>query len=162
MKMVPLGEVAELQFGGAFKSAAFRTDGVGLPIARIRDVKRGLSNTYYLGEYDEKYLIEYGDYLIGMDGEFNLGRWRGERGLLNQRVCKIGSLHPSIEIGYLTHFLPRSLKLIEDATPFATVKHLSAKTLKQLQIPLPPLDEQRRIAAILDKADAIRQKRRQA
>jgi type I restriction enzyme S subunit len=34
--------------------------------------------------------------------------------------------------------------------------------LRQIQVPLPPLDEQRRIAAILDKADAIRRKRQQA
>lgn len=36
------------------------------------------------------------------------------------------------------------------------------KFLKETYVPLPPLAEQKRIAAILDKADAIRQKRQQA
>lgn len=39
---------------------------------------------------------------------------------------------------------------------------VSDKIIKDSKIPLPPLDEQKRIAAILDKADAIRQKRKQA
>ena len=34
--------------------------------------------------------------------------------------------------------------------------------VEKIEIPLPPLDEQKRIAAILDKADAIRRKRQQA
>ncbi|ALM71065.1 restriction endonuclease subunit S [Vibrio vulnificus] len=41
-------------------------------------------------------------------------------------------------------------------------KRVGTDFLKNLEIPLPPLDEQKRIAAILDKADAIRQKRKQA
>lgn len=39
---------------------------------------------------------------------------------------------------------------------------VSDKIIKDSKIPLPLLDEQKRIAAILDKADAIRQKRKQA
>ena len=34
--------------------------------------------------------------------------------------------------------------------------------VERIEIPLPPLAEQKRIAAILDKADAIRRKRQQA
>lgn len=41
-------------------------------------------------------------------------------------------------------------------------KRVSADFLKGFEIPLPPLSEQKRIAAILDKADAIRRKRQQA
>lgn len=47
-------------------------------------------------------------------------------------------------------------------TGAAGQKRVGTAFLKQLEIPLPPLDEQKRIAAILDKADAIRQKRKQA
>jgi type I restriction enzyme S subunit len=43
-----------------------------------------------------------------------------------------------------------------------TQKFVSLGNIRGLQIPLPPLTEQKRIAAILDKADAIRRKRQQA
>ncbi|MCX0450264.1 restriction endonuclease subunit S, partial [Aeromonas veronii] len=42
------------------------------------------------------------------------------------------------------------------------ISNLDVARFKELDIPLPPLEEQKRIAAILDKADAIRQKRQQA
>jgi type I restriction enzyme S subunit len=44
----------------------------------------------------------------------------------------------------------------------ATISNLSLGQIGNLSIPLPPLDEQRRIAAILDKADALRRKRKRA
>lgn len=41
-------------------------------------------------------------------------------------------------------------------------KHISQGYVKDIKVPLPSLDEQRRIAAILDKADAIRRKRQES
>src|SRR5438874_4981055 len=156
-----MGNVVEILSGFAFKSDSFN-DLEGMPIIRIRDVVRGSSETRYRGDFDLVYIVNEGDILVGMDGEFNTARWRGGPALLNQRVCRIKSRGGDLDDGYLFHFLPGSLKRIEDATPFVTVKHLSVKDIRDIEIPLPPLAEQRRIAAILDQAEALRVKRRHA
>jgi len=159
---VPLSEVASIVSGFAFKSDLFNDAGDGLPIVRIRDVTAGTSRTFYSGTFREEFVVNDGDALVGMDGEFNLGIWRGGRSLLNQRVCRIEAADNRLSQEYLVRFLPRALKDIEARTPFVTVKHLSAKELRAINLPLPPIPEQRRIAAILDKADALRAKRREA
>jgi type I restriction enzyme S subunit len=77
---------------------------------------------------------------------------------LNQRVCKLEPDPVVINRRYFYHVLPAELKRIEDTTSFVTVKHLSVKKIKEIKIPLPPLATQKKIAAILDAADAYRQK----
>lgn len=156
-----LGDLTDVLSGFAFDSEEF-SDTEGVPLVRIRDVLPGRTSTYFKGSFDPRYLIGDGDILIGMDGEFNRARWRGGNSLLNQRVCRIGSSSQDLNDSYLFHFLPAALKAIEDVTPFVTVKHLSVKQIRDIAIPLPPLPEQRRIAEILDKADALRAKRRAA
>jgi len=44
----------------------------------------------------------------------------------------------------------------------STVKNLNIEIVKGIKVSLPPLEEQRRIAAILDKADGVRRKRKEA
>lgn len=157
-EMVKLGEIVSILSGFAFDSSAF-SDKTGFPVIRIRDVKRGYTKTFYNSKYDPSFIIVKGDMLIGMDGEFNVGVWKSEPALLNQRVCKIESCNPKrLDNRYLLHFLPFELKKIEDRASFVTVKHLSVKDIREIPIPLPPLATQQRIAEILDKADALRQK----
>jgi type I restriction enzyme S subunit len=156
-----LGDYVVILSGFAFDAANFSDEGE-IALIRIRDVLRGRSNTFYRGAYDEKYLINEGEILIGMDGEFNRARWQSAPALLNQRVCKISSSSPRLADEYLFHFLPAALKSIEDATSFVTVKHLCTKQIREIDIPLPPVEEQRRIAAILDQAETLRTQRSQA
>jgi type I restriction enzyme S subunit len=60
----------------------------------------------------------------------------------------------SIDTHYLYYFLFNSVKLLNDLGTGATFKELSTKALSSVPIPLPPLTEQKRIVAILDKAFA--------
>jgi type I restriction enzyme, S subunit len=69
---------------------------------------------------------------------------------------------PKLLPQYLLWFLTCSSQQLENQATGATVKGVKIDALNMLKIPLPPLEEQRRIAAILDKADEVRRKRQQA
>ncbi|AZZ57191.1 restriction endonuclease subunit S [Rathayibacter iranicus] len=64
---------------------------------------------------------------------------------------------------YLAHYLaqPSMVNFASSRAAGANLPRLSPATLDEFEIPLPPLEEQRRIAAILDHTDALRAKRRQ-
>lgn len=74
------------------------------------------------------------------------------------------ALLPTGEIDqrFLLHFMLSQGAFLESQAQGATVKGIKLDLLKSLPFPRIPLAEQRRIAAILDKADAIRSKREQA
>lgn len=69
-----------------------------------------------------------------------------------------------IDRDYLFHTLRRQ-SFVDDVSSLssgANLPRISPTVLSEMQIPLPPLEEQRRIATILDKADALRAQRRAA
>ena len=158
MKTVLLTDICDIQYGYPFDSSKFN-DSQGMPLIRIRDVMRGFSETYTTEECDESYIITEGELLVGMDGEFNISRWGKEPALLNQRVCHL--IPKKVDKGYLFYFMPSALKKIEMKTPFVTVKHLSAKELNKVVVPLPEMEEQCRISATLDKVSLLISKRRE-
>jgi len=145
-----LGEVARIVNGYPFQSSAFNSER-GHPLARIRDVLRGWTETFFDGPHLAEASIHDGDLLIGMDGDFNVGCWHGGPALLNQRVCKVVADPALLDARFLFYVLPAYLKLINDNTPSTTVKHLSSRTLASVPLPLPPLDTQRRIVARVDE-----------
>lgn len=64
--------------------------------------------------------------------------------------------HPHLDAGYLWHFLRASASRLKRSARGATILGVTREDVLGLSIPLPPLAEQRRIAAILDEADALR------
>ena len=144
-----LPEVCTIQYGYPFDSTKF-SNSEGRPLIRIRDLKKGYTETFTTENCDDNYIVHDGDILIGMDGEFNIEKWKGGPALLNQRVCRLLP-HDGIDPNYLFYFLPKALKQIEHETPFVTVKHLKAKQLNAIKIPVPSLVIQNQITAVLDR-----------
>lgn len=158
--MKKLIDICDIQYGYAFDSKCFTDDFCYPPLVRIRDVKRGYSETYYSGDYPKEYVLASGDLLVGMDGEFNIARWKCDGALLNQRVCKLIAKKGTNE-EYLRFAMTKALKEIERRTAFVTVKHLSAKELNKLQLSVPDLSEQNRVAKILSRLEKVIDLRRQ-
>ena len=155
--MTELKEICKVQCGFAFDSKKFTEDDSFSPLIRIRDVKRGFTQTYYTGEFSSEYIVHKGDLLVGMDGEFNIARWNFDDALLNQRVCRIIA-NNNVNEEYLRFYLKRTLKLIESKTSFVTVKHLSTKQLNGLRINLPCMEDQQRISKQLSTLELMIQK----
>ena len=153
-KIKRLAEMLELQNGYAFDSKGFSSSN-GLPLVRIRSLKAGVeTETRFSGDYEKKYIVKAGDLLIGMDGEFGCYEWKGEPSLLNQRVCRLQGFTGEIIPRFLFYGLNDYLKAIEEVTGYTTVKHISSKQILEINFPVPPLADQRRIVQKLDEAFA--------
>lgn len=152
-----VSELTTLVNGFPFDSELF-VWGEGTPLVRIRDLNATETEVNYLGPIHADAWIEHGDVIVGMDGDFNVARWRGQRALLNQRMC---CLRPRAltDPGFIAYLLAQPLNLINDLTYSTTVKHLSSADVRKIRLSAPPPEEQRAISRYLDcetaKIDAL-------
>ena len=160
---VPLGELCEIFSGFAWSASNFNQDKRGVPIIRIQNVDAVLGNdfVYWDEPYDERFVIRQGDLLLTLSGSFRIESWSGPNALLNQRIVKL-TPSPKLDRGWLLHVLRTRLGQIERLGKHALVNNVSLRDIRNLAIPMPPLAEQRRIAEVLDRAEALRAKRRDA
>jgi len=127
----------------------FEDNGVYMPLIRIRDINGSSTEVYYSGSYPIESVVKTGEVLIGMDGDFNISKWKGTNALLNQRVCKLRE-DSSMNTHYAFYMLSSPLKAINSVTYATTVKHLSVYDIYNAFIPVPPISEQAAIATYLD------------
>ena len=147
---VLLSDVATVQNGFAFQSSLFdRFEGI--PLIRIRDICKSETEHRYTGTYTPEFVVTAGDILIGMDGDFTASKWKGRKALLNQRVCRLSPISDCIDEKFFFLCLQPFLNAINAETSSVTVKHLSSKTIGDIPLPLPPLNEQKRIVTKIEE-----------
>lgn len=80
----------------------------------------------------------------------------------SQDITAITPNPDKLDQRFLVHFLESQEAYFKQYQRGATIKGITREVISQLEVPLPPIAEQRRIAAILDKADDLREKRRES
>lgn len=162
----PFGTVCHLVNGKAFKPADW--SGAGVPIIRIQNLNEpDKPFNYWAGALEKQVLVKTGDLLLAWSGtpgtSFGAHIWSGSDGILNQHIFRCDLDRKAITKEWAKIAVNHRLhRLIEQAHGGVGLQHVTRGMVEELEIPLPPLAEQRRIAAVLDKAEALRARRRAA
>jgi len=132
-----LFDAAHVTYGFPFKSKLFTEGGDGVPVIRIRDIKANFSNTVTTEAADPKYVVTNGDLLVGMDGDFHMGKWAGGNAYLNQRVVRF---RPKVKLPSYFLFLALQTPIHHFDTTIVgtTVAHLSDRDLRSVNLLIPP------------------------
>lgn len=106
--------------------------------------------------------VDESDICIAWDGA-NAGTvGYGLSGIIGSTIARLRLEDKSIYTPYVGRFLQTKFHILNGKTAGTTIPHVERSRLDNLELSLPSFAEQRRIAAILDKADAIRRKRQEA
>ena len=139
--------LANIIYGAPFASKQFNTEGNGKPIIRIRDLKDQQFATYTTEMHPKGYLLQPGDIVVGMDGEFRPYIWGNDEAWLNQRVCVFENKRPNGK-AFLYFTIKPLLFAIEQTQVATTVIHIGKKDYDAFEITLPD-------SSTLDSFDAL-------
>lgn len=164
VKWKKIGEFCDTLSGFPFDSSKFQTSGIKL--MRGKNVKRGYfdfneDDDRYWESPDglEKYLLQDKDIIISMDGSlvgksFAMPSKKHLPLLLVQRVARVRA--KSVNQIYLFHNIAHRFSgYVDKKKTGGAIPHVSMKDIQNFSIPVPSLQEQERIATILDRFESL-------
>lgn len=168
-EMVRLGDVCDTSSGGTPSSKNTNYYGGDIPWIKSGDLRENIINqaSSFITEEGLKNSsakwVEPKAVLLAMYGA-TVGRLAilNIAATTNQAVCSIRPKEDNIAIEYIYYLLRSKVSIFLRQAVGGAQPNISQTIIKETVIPFPPLPEQQRIADILDKAEAINQKREQA
>lgn len=167
-RMAALDDVATWGSGGTPSRSRSEFYGGSIPWATIGDLNDGkvLSTAESITEdglrSSSAKIVPPGSVLIAMYGSIGKVGLPAIRLATNQAIAFATPNPAVLDRNYLFHFFLSQRPKLLAAGNGGTQSNISQAILKSWKIPLPSLPEQRRIVAILDHADELRAKRREA
>lgn len=149
---VALGDIAEFVNGRAYKKPELLDVGT-YPVLRVGNFFTN-RNWYYSNlELPAKNYCDTGDLLYAWSASFGPRVWDGGKCIFHYHIWKVVPDPERVSKAFLYHLLDWDKELIkEEQGAGATMVHVSKRSMEARLVPLPPLEEQQRIVAILDEA----------
>ena len=157
-----LSTVCDISMGQAPKGSSYNSTRSGYPlIAGAGDFGELTPEPKHYTDAPTK-LSKPGDIILCIRATIGDRNWSDTEYCLGRGVAGLTAKDADLHQDYLGHWLDHATPVLRSKGRGATFLQVSKGDIASLQIPLPPLAEQKRIAAILDAADALRLKRRRA
>ncbi len=135
---------------------------------QVKNSKRYIQIDDLRNNNNLKYTLDNGvevnksDLIIAWDGA-NAGTiGYGLNGLIGSTLAKLKIEDNNVFAPFVGRFLQKKFQYIRNNCTGATIPYVSRNVLENIKIPLPQIEEQKRIDAILDKTDTLRQKRKES
>jgi type I restriction enzyme S subunit len=110
----------------------------------------------------DRYAYDCDAILVAGNGDLNVKHYKGKFEAYQRTYIIQVADESKLDSRYLYYFMSKYVDKLRELSIGGVIKYIKLGMLTDAEIPLPPLEEQKRIAAILDKADAIRRKRQAA
>ena len=163
--MAILGDYIQIKHGFAFKGDFITTEDNGVVLVTPGNFEIGggfkeKKCKFFSADYPVDYVLYPGDLIVTMTDLSKQGDTLGFSALVpnsqrtylhNQRIGLVDVFNPEADKGFMYWFMrtPRYQKTIVATSSGSTVKHTSPSRICEVEIDLPPLKEQKAIAAML-------------
>lgn len=150
-KWIRLGSGVRFINGRAYKKSELLTDSNLTPVLRVGNLFTNSSWYYSDLKLDKDKYIDNGDLIYAWSASFGPRIWNGEHVIYHYHIWKT-VINEGIDKKFLYYFLSDPHKVLgETKLHGSTMKHVTKTNMEKLPFPLPPLEEQKRIVAKIEK-----------